>query len=92
MAAALPPVASQPRLAVGATVSILLLACEQLGLLTEATAELSQACDQLEERSRSLSSGGGIAAGSPAGSVGPSRCSTAPAGSVPWRLAGGRRR
>jgi len=62
MAAALPPVASQPRLAVGATVSILLLACEQLGLLTEATAELSQACDQLEERSRSLSSGGGIAA------------------------------
>src|ERR1700689_3743741 len=56
------PGVSQPRLAVGATVSTLLLACEQLGLLSGVSVELTQSSRQLELPRRSLSDGAGVAA------------------------------
>jgi glucose/mannose-6-phosphate isomerase len=58
----LSPGVSQPRLAVGATVSTLLLACEQLGLLSGVSVELTRSSRQLELRRRSLSDGAGVAA------------------------------
>jgi glucose/mannose-6-phosphate isomerase len=53
---------AEPRAAVGASAARILLACEQLGLLSGVTEELSAARQQLRLRSTSLGGGGGVAA------------------------------
>jgi glucose/mannose-6-phosphate isomerase len=53
---------TQPRAAVGASIAVLLLACEQLGVLPEVRSDLLAVCEQLGHRRESLSSGEGISA------------------------------
>ncbi len=53
---------SQPRSAVGAMVSRLLLACEQLALVDGAALGLERAREQVERRRRTLVTGSGLAA------------------------------
>jgi glucose/mannose-6-phosphate isomerase len=56
------PGVTQPRSAVGATAVPLLLVCEQLGLVTDARAQLEAVVAQLSRRRSELESGAGLAA------------------------------
>jgi glucose/mannose-6-phosphate isomerase len=53
---------SQPRAAAGASIAVLLLACEDLGTLEGAREDLGRSVDQLMKRRDELAGGGGLAA------------------------------